>query len=321
MIFETIMPRFFSALLEEIPSEVARLAFDLHCQHPRNLSIEILNPITISSPQLDELFRIEGNELIFISVEARNHFTAVHSFRKFGDFDSTVDARKVFDEAQQLGLYEIGETDYASGRFLGLISQKLNILCAAIEIINNSNANSVLTVLRNIGNALPFLAAVSIKDLVDLAAVQHSKTAGDMVAGMFFNQVSDYLSTDPLQAKALYVHVRENMVGANMNLYGAALIGLAMAEQALEAIGLALNDANSDCINLSASALRVLGYMPQHWENEPDLKSRVQETLKAMAHHSDLNISTQALNALSNAASSQTELVAELLTRHSKLGC
>jgi len=311
------MPRFFSDLLEELPSEVARLAFDLHCQCPRNLSIEILNPITILSTQVDDLFRIETNELIFVSVEARNHCAAVHSYRKFGDFDSTVDARQVFDEAQQLGRYEIGETDHASGRFLGLISQKLNILYAAIDIINNSNASNVLNVLRNIGNALPFLAAVSMKYLVDLAAVQHSKTAGDMVAGMFFSQVSDYLSNHPLQAKALYELVRENMVDANTNLYGAALIGLAMAEQAREAIDLALNDADSDCIDLSASALWVLGRMPHYWEKEPDLKNRVQETLKTMVHQPNSIINFQALNALSNAAASQPELVAELMT-HAK---
>lgn len=311
------MPRFFSALLEEIPAEVARLAFDLHCQHPRNLSIEILNPMTISSSQVDELFRIENNELIFISVEARNHCTAVHSYRMFGDFDSTVDYRKVFDEAQQLGDYEIGETDYASGRFLGLVSQKRNILHAAIEIINNSNASSVFNVLRNIGNTLPFLAAVSMKDLVDLAAVQHSKTAGDMGAGMFFSQVSDYLSSHPLQAKALYELVRENMVDANTDLYVTALIGLAMAERAREAIDLALNDADSDYIDLSASALWVLGRMSHHWGKEPDLKNSVQETLKAMVHHPNSTISFQALNALSIAAVSQPELMAELLA-HAK---
>lgn len=311
------MSRFFSALLEEIPSEVARLAFDLHCQHTSNLSTEILNPIPISSTQFDEFFCIETNELTFVSVEAKNHCAAVHSFRKFNDFDLTMGYQKVFDEAQQLGQYEFGEIDCASGRFLGLISQNLNILHAAIEIINISKASNVFNVLRNIGSALPFLVTVSMEDLVDLAAAQHSKTAGDMGAGMFFSQVSDYLSIHPLQAKALYELVRENMVYANTNLYGAALIGLAMAEQAYEAIDIALNDADSDCIDLSASALWVLGRMSHHWEKEPDLKNRVQETLKAMVHHPDSTISVQALNALSNAAASQPELVSELLA-HAK---
>lgn len=314
----TIIPRFFSFLLEEIPVEVARLASELHCQRTQNLTIEVLTPIYFSPQKIDELFYIEANELIFTSIAARNQCTAVHSFRKLGDFDSTVDVRKLFDEAQLLGRYEIGETDYASGRLLGLMTQKMNVLHAAIETIANSDAPNVFNLLRNIGNALPFLGDVNLQELVDLAAAQHSRISRDLAAGMFFKQVSDYLSARPPLAKELYALVRENMADANTNLYGAALMGMAMAGQALEATELALHDAGSDCIDLSATALWVLGHMTQLWENEQDAKSRVQETLKAMAHHSDSNISRQALLALSTAAASQPELIAELLS-HAQL--
>lgn len=307
------MPRFFSSLIEEIPVEVARLASELHCQYPKNFTIKVLKPITFSPKKIEELYRIEANELTFISVEARNHCTAVHSSRKFDEFDLLLDIRKVFDEAQQLGTHETDCTDFASGRFLGLMSDKLNVLHAGIEIISDSDTHTIFKVLINIGNALPFLGDVNIKDLVDLAAAQHTKTSGDMFAGMFFNQVSDYLSLHPLKAKALYELVHQNMVDANTNLYGSALIGIAMSGQPHEAIELALNDTGSDYFDLSSTALRMLGRVSQHWEKEPDLNIRVQETLKAMAHHSDLNISGQALNALSRAAASQPELVAELL--------
>jgi len=252
--------------------------------------------------------------LTFVSVEARNHCTAVHSSRKFDEFDLPLNIQKVFDEAQHLGAHEMGCTDFASGRFLGLMSDKLNILHAGIEIISDSDTHTIFKVLRNIGKALPFLGDVDIKDLVDLSAAQHSKTSG----GMFFNQVSEYLSAHSIHTKILYALVRENMADANTNLYSAALTGIAMAGQPHEAIELALNDANSDCIDLSATALLMLGRMSYHWDKEPNLKNRAQETLKAMVHHSDSNISLQALKALSNAAASQPELVSELLA-HAQL--
>jgi len=77
------MPRFFSPLLEEIPQEVARLASELHYQRTPNITIEVLAPISFLPKQIDEIYCIDGNELKFTSIEARNHCTAVHSFRKF----------------------------------------------------------------------------------------------------------------------------------------------------------------------------------------------------------------------------------------------
>lgn len=224
-----------------------------------------------------------------------------------------LDARTMFDEAHQLWIEEIGHTDSTDGRFLGLMSEKLNILNAGIEIIANSDVHNVFDVLRSIGNALPFIADVCVMDIVELATVQHSKTSGDLLAGMFFNQLSDYLSAHPQLAKELYALSRKDMSAANTNLYTAALISLAAAGQALEATELAMADTGSACNERVAGALWVLGRLSHHWEKEPDLKNRVQETLKAMGHHSDSNVSRQAWQALSNAAVSQPELAAELL--------
>ena len=307
------MPRFFSSLLEEIPEEVIRLASELHCQRTQNITIEVLAPISFLPKQIDELFYIKGNELTFTSIEARNHCTAVHSLRKFEESELPLDALKIFDEAHQLWIHEFGQTDFASGRFLGLMSEKLNILRAGIEIITHTDAHNIFSVLRNIGNALLFLADVSMADVIELAAVQHSKTSGDLVGGMFFNQVSDYLSSHPQLARELYSVVREDMSGANPNLYSAALFGLVAAGQVRVAIELAIVDTNSACNDRLAGALWVLGRLSQQWEKEPDLISRVQEILKAMGHHSDSNVSRQAWQALSNAAKSQPELIAELL--------
>ncbi|MDO9142161.1 MAG: hypothetical protein Q7U38_17720 [Methylobacter sp.] len=309
----TIMPRFFSSLLEEIPEEVTRLASELHYQRSQNITIEVLTPISFSPKQVDELYYIEGNELKFTSIEARNHCTAAHGFRKFYDSELPLDARKIFDEAHQLWIQEIGHTDFTDGRFLGSMSEKLNILNAGIEIIANSDAHNVFDVLRSIGNALPFLANVRVVDIVELATVQHSKTSGDMLAGTFFNQLSDYLSAHPHLARELYALVREDMSEANTNLYSAALSGLVAAGQALEAVKLAMADTDSASNERVAGALWVLGRLSHHWEKEPNLKNRVQETLKAMGYHSDSNVSLQAWLALSNAAVSQPELVAELL--------
>ncbi|MEE7626981.1 hypothetical protein V3O24_12475 [Methylobacter sp. Wu8] len=303
------MPRFFSPILAEIPEDVARLASELHYQRTPNITIEVLTPISFSPKQIDELYCIDGNELKFTSIEARSHCTAVHSFRKFEESELPPDARTMFDEAHQLWIQEIGHTDFTDGRFLGLMSEKLNILNAGTEAIANSDVHNVFDVLRSIGNALPFIANISVVDIVELATVQHSKTSGDM----FFNQLSDYLTAHIHLARELYTFVRENMSVANTNLYGTALSGLVAAGQAREAIELAMSDTDSACNERLAGALWILGRLSHHWEKEPDLKNRVQEILKAMGYHSDSNVSRQAWQALSNAAVSQPELVAELL--------
>jgi hypothetical protein len=304
------MPRLFSSLHEETPEEVALLASELHYQRTQNITIEVLTPLP---KQIGELYYIEGNELKFTSIEARNHCTAVYILRKFEKSELPLDARRVFDEARQLWTHEIGHTDFASGRFLGLISERLNILSAGIEVITSSDAHNVFDILRNIGNALPFLAEISMMDIVELAAVQYSKTFGDLAAGMFFNQLSDYLSAHPQLAKELYALVREDMSPTNVNLYGAALLGLAASGQVRVATKLAMADTGSACNERLACALWTLGLLSHHWAKEPELRKGVHEILKAMGHHSDSNVSQKAWQALSNAAVLQPELIADLL--------
>lgn len=307
------IPIFFDSIIEEIPEEIARLAFELHSQRTQSITIEVSDQISFFPGQIDDLLYIKDTELIFTSIAARNHCAAVHCFRKFENSDLPLDAHKIYDEAHQLEIDEIGHTDFASGRFLGLMSQKLNVLRAGIETINNSNSHYVFNVLRNIGNALPFLGVVNMQDLVDLAEAQRPKTSRDLAAGMFFNQLSEYLAIYPMLAKELYTLVREEMTIANTGLYGTTLIGMAKAEQVREATELALDDADSERCDLLAGALWTLGRLSHYWEKESDLKDRVQKVLKVMGHHLDSNVSFQAWQAMSNAAVSQSELVSELL--------
>lgn len=307
------IPIFFDLIIEEIPEEIARLAFELHGQCTQSITIEVSGQIPFSPGQIDDLLYIQDSELIFTSIAARNHCAAVHCFRKFENSDSPLDAQKIYEEAHQLEINEIGHTDFSSGRFLGLMSQKLNVLRAGIETINNSSPHYVFNVLRNIGNALPFLGVVNIQDLVDLAEAQHPKTSRDLAAGMFFNQLSEYLAIYPMLAKELYTLVREEMTVANTGLYGATLTGMAKAEQVREATELALDDADSERCDLLAGALWTLGRLSHYWEKESDLKDRVQKVFKVMGHHLDSNVSFKAWQAMSNAAVSQSELVSELL--------
>ncbi len=304
----------FDLKFEEIPEEIIRLASELHSQRTQSLVIEIPDPGSFSVKQINELFDIEGNELKFFSIEARNHCTAVHSFRKFGAFDT----QKVFDEAHKLEIDEIGHTDFASGRFLGLISQKTDVLQAGAEVINASEAHYVFSVLRNIGNALPFLREIKIQGLVDLVKAQYPKTARDFAAGMFFNQLDSYLSNHHDFASKLYTFVRNQISTENTGLYRSALIGMARAGYSVDATELALIDTASECTDLLAAALWALGCLKDYWEKESELENRVQQVLKAMGHHSDSSVSLQAWRALANAAVSQPELVIELL-KHAQL--
>lgn len=307
------IPPFFD-YLEEIPKDVGRLASELHCQRTQNIALEVLSPNSFSPEQIDGLFIIKNDELSFTSLAARNHCTAVNSLRKLENLGLLLDAQSIFDEAHQLWRSEITHSDFASSRFLGLMSNKLNILQAGIEIIGSSESHKAFDIYRQIGNALLFLTDLCIIDLTGLAEAQHLKTASNS-GGIFFNKVSNYLSVHPHLAKKLYTHVRENISAANANLYGTALISLATHGQVHEATELALTDINSTCNELITAALWSLGCLAQQWEQEPNLKDRVQDILKSMGHHPEPSISIQAWKALANAAVSQPELIAELLLR------
>lgn len=304
---------YFNTKFEDIPHEVSRLAFQLHSQRTDKISIEALDTTSFASPEISEICHIEGNELIFTSLAARNHCTAVHCLRDFEKSEFPLDVRTIFDKAHELWTKEIIYDDFASGRFLGLISTKLNILKAGYDSIFSSNDRSISDIMRSIGNALPFLANIDTQDLIDLVEAQHLKTSGNLPASIFFNQLRDYLSVHTSDAKTLYALVRENITEAKTELYGAALFSMAMAGQIREATKLALDDIKSGCDDILIAALWVLGRLSRQWEKEPDLKIHVQETIKAMGYHSELKVKLQAWNALSNAAGSQPELIPELL--------
>lgn len=300
----------FDLKFEEIPEEITRLAFELHSRRTMDLVIEISNSDFLSKKHIiDELFYIEDSELRFVSIAARNHCTAVYSFRKLGNSNALLNAQEIFDEAHQLEIDEIGHTDFASGRFLGLISQETDVLKIGIEVINVSEAHYVFCVLRNIGNALPFLKEMKIQNLVSLAEAQYLKTARDFAS----SQLNNYLSNHPLLARELYTFVQNQISTENTSLYGTALIGMAGAGHFVDATELALSDTASECTDLLAAALSILGCLKDYWERESELKTRVQQVLKVMGHHSDFNVSFQAWQALANAAVSQPELVTELL--------
>lgn len=300
----------FDLKFEEIPEEITRLAFELHSRRTMDLVIEISNSDFLSKKHIiDELFYIEDSELRFVSIAARNHCTAVYSFRKLGNSNALLNAQEFFDEAHQLEIDEIGHTDFASGRFLGLISQKIDVLKAGAEVINASEADYVFCVLRNIGDALPFLKEIKIQNLVSLAEAQYPKTSRDFAS----SQLNDYLSNHPLLARELYTFVQNQISTENTSLYGTALIGMAGAGLFVNATELALSDTASECTDLLAAALWTLGCLKDYWERESELKTRVQQVLKVMGHHSDFNVSFQAWQALANAAVSQPELVTELL--------
>ncbi len=180
----------FNAKLEEIPHEVLRLAFELHSQRTDKISIEALDTTSFASPEISEICHIEGNELIFTSLAARNHCTAVHCLRDFGKSELPLDVRTIFDKAHELWTKEIIYDDFASGRFLGLISTKLNILKAGYDSISASNDRSISDIMRSIGNALPFLANIDIEDLIDLVEAQHLQRFPYLLVTYLFTPMS-----------------------------------------------------------------------------------------------------------------------------------
>ncbi len=258
------MEKYLDALPKTIPNEVGELAILLHQQKNNTLlSIGHGGRLPIDAHQPDcELWAIQGDEIIFSSIETRNQCVALHTFQTSFPDTSKISGAKLFELAYEIWCDEIGSDSMACPHFLAIASKHINIRQSATELIYE-NGDDIFDILRFVGFALPHLPEIIIEDLCALIIAQHQKTKHDLANGILFNAIEDALLQRPRQFSwNLYRHVQANFNESLGNLCTPALIAISKSgdlENAIAAALVAAESKNAVCVHCTLwSVARIL---------------------------------------------------------------
>lgn len=293
-----------------LPQPVLDAALALHQERSTNLSSGAFSASEATAVGGDSLWNCVGERIQFVSLEARNHCTAVARFQQM----SLKTADDLFHAAYELWRNEIGHPDMASGRLLGLASNELNVLIEAVQVMRSQqHAYDVFQVLHLIEAALPHLSNVSAEDVIAVVDAQHESTKRDMAVGSLFNSIEHRLRTEPQLAWDVWRITRANMSESMQSLYGTALQALMHTDQQSCALEKAMED--SDHINplVTGSALWALGRAIKiHSLSDSDADKCI-AMLASKVNDSTEEVRQTAIRAVAHAALKNARLMSELV--------
>jgi len=216
-----------------------------------------LPPESPHSPQerTDEI-QIDGDTVVFASIEGRNRFLASYLFGKHKE-QFQLDPRQWLQKANDVWRHEIGASDRVAGRLLALVHNTEDILLVAASAIIDGSME-VFTVLHVVEAALHYLHKIEPASIIQLCGVQHEKTKNGLMAGAFLTQLQKKLSDMPESCRLLHSLLQEKISQSTVALHPATLLALA-SHAAEEAARLAFEDAKSENVILRRAAIWTLG--------------------------------------------------------------
>lgn len=292
-----------------IPKAVLEAALALHKRRNKDL---IYSPFSNAEEAKNDslLYRCtKENEIEFTNLEARNYCVAQATFQQVMPMEDT---DEIFDVAFKLWRSEIGHSDTASGHFLSLANQNVNVLLGAVKTVVNKN-RPVFDVLHLLESALPHLLNIRAEDLVNFIDVQYESTKNDLARGMIFNAIESRLQSEPQLAWEIWRLTRTNMSESVQNLYGTSLHALMHTDQQFLALKKAKEDADHNNPQIATIALWVLGRAIQaHQLNDNDLNDCI-EILINKSSLASTEIQKAAIHALAQASLKDDRLMSKLL--------
>lgn len=296
-----------------IPVAIGKLATKLHARKGTDLAIECDGMSdTMSDAIAQGLWKFVGNKVEFASLEARNQCCAVDAFRENQCATNETEPCALFDVAYALWGNEIGHSDFASGRFLALASGEVNILAEAALLIGTGKRR-VFNVLHLVEAALPYLPSLTVNDLIAVSTAQYPKTKNDLAGGLLFDAIEKALLRESSVAWSLYRHVRANPSEVVANLYCSSLLALVKTDFRDEAIACALKDVSSENPLVARIAIWVVARVLRTDFDNLDLRDQCVQAIRRTTMHQDAEIRRGAIDALTHAAVSRTELIVDLL--------
>lgn len=301
-----------STTVQAIPQAVLDAALALHQQKNTNLTCSPFSATELTAVEGNQFWHCVEDRIEFANLEARNHCTALATFRRVMPVSGT-DA--LFDAAYELWRKEIGHPDSASGRLLGFASQNLNVLMEAAQAIRNKQhqASEVFHVLHLIEVALPHLSGVNAEDVIAVVDAQHEATKRDMAVGMLFNAIERRLRSESQLAWEIWRITSSNMSESTQNLYSTALQALMYTDQQSLALEKARDDADHNNSLIAGAALWTLGRAIQaHKLSDSDLGDCI-AVLVSKTCVASTEIQQAATRAVAHASLKDERLMSELV--------
>ncbi|MDP3423674.1 MAG: hypothetical protein Q8S32_07925 [Burkholderiaceae bacterium] len=299
-----------------IPQAVLDAALALHQRESKDLTFGPFGNADEEPAESNPLWRCVDGQIEFANLEARNHCAALATFQQMMPL-SRADA--LFEAAYQLWRHEIGHSDLASGRLLGLACQSVNVLWEAARAIKAQQHHKldVFDYLHLVEAGLPHISDIDAGDVVALIDAQYESTKRDMARGMIFSAIESRLRSAPSLAWEIWRIARGRMSEAMQNLYGTALQALMHTDQQTLVLEKAREDAQHLDPLIAGAALWTLGRAIQVLQlNEPELSSCIAVlTDKTIAASSE--IQQAAIRAVAHAALKDERLMSELVRQAS----
>lgn len=284
-----------------VPELIGRLALKLHNQRGENLSIESCEIAQMDCRSQSDLWDIQGGQLLFSSLSARNHCAALQFYRDNIERSGEVSEAAAFDLAHELLRHEIGHADLAAGRFLALARDRFNVLEVAARLID-SGEQEVFHVLHVVEATLKHLPAITVDELCAITVAQHPRTERDLASGMLFRVIEDVLADRPELAWQLYRHLMSAIADPTLNLATSALMALAKAEQVDEVLNRVLADGGADNILLAQAALWTIARLLDAYDLPTAAQARCVEALRKGLGHAADNVKRAAMRSIGLAA-------------------
>ncbi|WP_224960758.1 HEAT repeat domain-containing protein [Geomonas subterranea] len=241
---------------EEIVKTIGELVLKSH----ENVNSTLVITLPPGCPQLPQVrkyeFQIDGDTVVFASIEERNRFLASYLFDKHKD-QYQLDTRQWLEKANDLWRHEICSSDKVAGRLLALVHDSEDIFLLAASAIADERLE-VFTVLHLIEAALPYLHQIEPAPIIQLCGVQHEKTKKDLMAGAFLAQLQIKLCDMPESCRVLHSILQDKISDSTVALHQTTLLALA-SHAGEEAVRLALDDVNSENLILKRAAIWTLG--------------------------------------------------------------
>lgn len=299
-----------------IPQAVLDAALALHQQNNTSLKYSPFSTSDLETVDGKPLWHCAENEIEFANLEALNHCAALAIFQKVMPVS---DPDALLDAAYGLWRNEIGRTDSATGRLLGLISPYENVLLWAVKVISE-NSQRVFDVLHLLEEALPYLPNIRAEEVVAMIHAQHEFTKHDMARGMIFNAIERRLKSDSQIAWEVWHITRTNMSESMQSLYCTALQALMHTDQQSLALEKARQDAEDIDPLIAGAALWTMGRAIQaHKLNVCDLDACVAGLIKKTSGAS-AEIQHAAIRAVAHASLKDERLLLELVRLASEHG-
>lgn len=221
----------------------SEFALQLHRQGGVELRLDIPAGAILTTADLPDGCQLVDEEAVqFDSLSARNVIVARAEFEGIQS-PSGVDTEALFTRAYELWHDEIGHSDQASGRLLGLASVNMDILTIGAQRIRNGS--DVFDILHLVEAALPYLHRIDPSSIIDLSVAKYEPTKNDMAGGAVNAALESWLETRAGDALDLHAKVLESLSEATASLLGNAIVALAKTDYAA-AVEVARGDARSE---------------------------------------------------------------------------